>query len=217
MNFASTNCCGIQEITNLSMSTSPEDALTTFCTKVFGSARKVVYKSQPARPQTIYSFYLFTAAVAKDAASAIGYYRPYGKAFADFLKTQKLGKVSTLPAKFNLAFHPEHKVQAWIWSPNKQALEKWWTLRQAQLKADKLAVEAAEHARIAAALAKAQAINAALVKPPIQDNLLDIPRAEDFYLGVTTLVEDPNEADDPYHNYDGDDIYDEEPDCDDGA
>jgi len=50
----------------------------------------------------------------------------YGSKFARFIKKEKLGKVVTLPKKPNSLNHPDHIVQMWLWSPDVEALRKWY-------------------------------------------------------------------------------------------
>lgn len=188
MQFASTNCCGIQEIICLSDSVSPDEAMQSFCSKTLGTTRAVLYKGMKGRHNTIYSFYMFTAALPgprtpKDDYTN-HYYRPYGDDFAKFIKLHKLGKVTTLPAKVNEAFHPDHQVKAWIWSPNKDSLAKWWQERQLVMKAEKEA--------------KSLTVAAILEPPtgqgPIPNNVAAV------LCGGPGDYEDDNEAADDYYN-----------------
>lgn len=135
MQFKDTNCCGVKEIWSLSAHRSPELAMDEFCKYHLGTIRNVTYHGMKARPQTIYSFYLFTAAIMK---SCLGNYpATYGPDFANFIRLNKLGTVTRTRAVFNLAFHPDHKVQAWLWCPNVKRLQKWWEDRSAKALADK--------------------------------------------------------------------------------
>lgn len=152
MNFKETGCCGIQELTALSHHTLPEDAMRVFCVTILGNIRKVTYADRVlgdfnTKGNHLYSFYLFTAAVYE---SGTGSQRPYGHNFAAFIKGHGLGVVSTIPATPNHAFHPDHKVQAWLWKPSLRGLKKWY---QAEL--DREAAEIA--AKLAAANTEAAA------------------------------------------------------------
>lgn len=128
LTFKATGCCGIQELTGLSTHTRPEEAMAVFCAQVLGKIRAVAYADRVSGnfnsgPNHMYSFYLFTAAVYE---SGTGPQRPYGQNFADFIKAHRLGQVSTLPARPNFAFHPDHKIQAWLWKPSLRGLRAWY-------------------------------------------------------------------------------------------
>lgn len=158
MYFTATQCCGFQEISSLSNHQTPEQAMAAFCASHFGSIRKKNPNGKDDRsygdgPHTLYTFYVFTAAIygPKKRDNVFSNRGLYGAKFAEFIKEQKLGTVTTIPAKVNKAFHPDHKVQVWIWHPSREPLTRWWqgfsTAKQAE--------EAAKKAEIAAALATA--------------------------------------------------------------
>lgn len=186
LTFRATGCCGIQELTSLSTHTLPEEAMKAFCVQMLGTVRKVQYADRVLgdfnnRPNHLYSFYLFTAAVYEPGK---GNHRPYGENFAAFIKAHRLGDVSTLPARTNFAFHPDHKVQAWLWKPRLAGLKAWYKLlldkEEAELQAkilrqaeaDKAAKEAnlkwiAEQAAAQAQIAAAvQAVNIQVAAQP---------------------------------------------------
>lgn len=174
LTFRATGCCGIQELTSLSTHTLPEEAMKAFCVQMLGTVRKVQYADRVLgdfnnRPNHLYSFYLFTAAVYEPGK---GNHRPYGENFAAFIKAHRLGDVSTLPARTNFAFHPDHKVQAWLWKPRLAGLKAWYKLlldkEEAELQAkilrqaeaDKAAKEANLKWIAEQAAAQAQALGA---------------------------------------------------------
>lgn len=147
MDFKNTQCCGIQEITGLSHHPSAEDAMDGFCACHFGSARKVSYHGISARVETLYSFYLFTAAIYPPGRAHTSYTRPYGPEFAAFIKANKLGDITPTKARVNLAFHPDHSVQAWLWCPAPKLLKAWWAARQVAQAAKAAEKQAAQLAR----------------------------------------------------------------------
>lgn len=131
MNLKDTGCCGTKEITGLSTHKTVEEAMKAFCTPLFekGTGNWGYYA------KTVYTFYIFTAAVYskedrdKYVKQHPGYahsYNLYGHNFAKFIRAKKLGKVWTSAALVNVAFHPDHKVKVWLWSPDKVALKAWW-------------------------------------------------------------------------------------------
>ena len=113
-----TGTCGVQEICGLSGYGSPEAAMQAFCLQNLRKMPKY-HGYEFDNPGQLYCFYLFTASLSSDAAK-------YGANFAALIKTEKLGKVVAAVPTQNLAFHPEHKNQAWLWSPDTPALEAWW-------------------------------------------------------------------------------------------
>lgn len=184
MDFQATHCCGIQEITQLSQHENAEEAMENFCRSVFGNTRKVSYRGLQAKKSTMFSFYMFTAAVYSESQQKKHddqYYRPYGAEFAAFIKTHKLGSVSTQRARTNYAFHPDHKVQAWIWRPNIKTLEAWWIIKdeqQQQKKAAQLELarerQAAYDVKIKAAAEAEQAAKRAATEPAKFDLVKDL-------------------------------------------
>lgn len=148
MNFNGTQCCGVQELSSLSNHKKPDEAMAAFCTHIFGAVNKgrrsafdrTKDKAKPVVKMnaTLYSFYTFTAAIYKNKAEE----SQYGPAFAKFIREHKLGQVSTCRARPNHAFHPDHKVQAWIWRPSLRTLKTWW-LQQHLLEVEAKAAKAA--------------------------------------------------------------------------
>lgn len=129
MNFKDTGCCAIQEITGLSTHLKAEDAMVAFCKANINGGRPK-FGSFSAAPDSVYSFYLFTAAVWHSKTKLdqynVQYYRPYGAEFAKFIEDNDLGKVVASSIEVNQAFHKDHSNQVWIWTPNKANLKKWW-------------------------------------------------------------------------------------------
>lgn len=132
MTLHDTHCCGVQEIHNLSLDPSAEASMVSFCKQNLGTKR-VKFQGDPAFAGTIYSFYIFTAAVYDTHHIPYNDYRmyqPYGKEFAEFIRKNKLGNVIEAPALTNDAFHPDHKNQVWVWMPNLENLRAWWEAYQ---------------------------------------------------------------------------------------
>jgi hypothetical protein len=131
MEIATTKCCAIMEIHNLSVHATPEEAMDEFCklnivtVPLFGPARNI------PNAGSIYAFYLFTAACNKDGGPLYSSGKAYGKEFANFIKTNGLGKVWESPVKHNKVFHETHHNQIWIWDVDHDALKTWWSKRKA--------------------------------------------------------------------------------------
>lgn len=113
-----TNQCGVKEITGLRDMSSAEGAMVEFCEKVLGKPPKYKSATYSWNMGQLYCFYLFTAALTGG--------REYGAEFADFIKEEKLGVVVATKPVQNLAFHPEHKNQAWLWTPDTPKLVAWY-------------------------------------------------------------------------------------------
>lgn len=117
LSLSDTHCCAIQEITGLSSYSNVEEAMADFCKKSLPSA--IMYKTVVAKPNELYSFYLFTA--------GIGYVNPdYGCKFAELIEANQLGPVWASPRIVNRAFHPGCYNQVWIWMPDTAAVRAWW-------------------------------------------------------------------------------------------
>ena len=139
MNLVKTSCCAIQDIDRLSVHTTPREAMVSFCQQailkppVFQNAQDV------GRPNSISSFFLFTAAVG--AA-----YKPYGEAFYNFILENNLGEVWQSPLRPNKAWHPDHENQVYVWMPNHDNLKAWWALNDPD-KTEVVAVTTVKRAR----------------------------------------------------------------------
>lgn len=153
MGFRSTNCCAMQEI--VSLNSHKDDgvgALKAFCKSVFGNGDGVKYHSQLARPSTMYSFYIFTAAVTtpkeeqtKDSAKEyFGGYGSggtnYGRAFYEAIKKANVGECWMSPGRINKGFHPDHSNHVWVFMPDRDKLKVWWGLNKVETKVESIPV-----------------------------------------------------------------------------
>ena len=124
MEMKDTGTCGVEEICGLSGYSTPGAAMKEFCR--LNLRKKPKYHNfEFDNPGQLYCFYLFTASL--DA-----YQGPYGDKFAKLINEEGLGKVVAAVPTVNKAFHPEHKNQAWLWSPDAPALEVWFDKQKAQ-------------------------------------------------------------------------------------
>lgn len=174
LTFRATGCCGIQELTELSSHPTPEDAMDVFCGRMLRKIRKVAYLDRvlgdcQLRQSHLYSFYLFTAAVYDPGKGG----RPYGQNFAEYIKAHRLGQVTTLPARPNYAFHPDHKVQAWLWKPSLSGMKKWYQVRLDAAEAIANAKHQAAQERHTKALREAREAAAQLPPPAVVDRADD--------------------------------------------
>lgn len=132
MEIISTQCCGLNEIHNLSAyDTRSEEAMLAFCEGQLEHNNK--YKKEIASVKNaICTHFFFTAAVQpkeivdEDKVAKSN----YGQAFADFIIKNKLGVVGSTPATVNTAWHPDHSVKAWFWTPDFNNLRHWYVKRR---------------------------------------------------------------------------------------
>lgn len=117
MYLRTTECCAIQEIDGLKGHADAKEAMLAFCKQNFGTG--VLFKSQAAYSNSVYSFYLFSASLESGQ-------KPYGKEFEEFIKENELGTVWASPKRVNHAFHPDHSNQVWVWMPDVTKLKAWW-------------------------------------------------------------------------------------------
>lgn len=163
VNVYATQCCGTMEISNLSSHKTPEEAMLRFCEltlKKGGAALRYGYTGSMDKP-LLYSHYNFTAAIYDpDCSSYKQYaqaypdkidpetklYAPYGHKFAQFIRDNKLGTIATTEPRVNKLYHPDHKVQMWIWTPDQDAVEAWYAAKNGPALAEeaKKALAAAE-------------------------------------------------------------------------
>lgn len=140
MTSRSMDCCGTKELVLLSTHYSPFTAMLAFVSMWKNGEDHSGFR---AANSSMYSNYIFTAAIydrevcektsgqhthllkGKLWDKKLDMYFPYGHYFAEFIEKNKLGKVVTLDSTINAAFHPDHKVQAWLWQPDPKAIQKW--------------------------------------------------------------------------------------------
>ena len=104
----------MQEISGLRSHDSSADAMKAFCRQSL--SQRVMYGCLQGAPDTLYSFYIFSAPS----------FQKYGANFASFIKEHKLGKVWGSRTIMNRAFHDGRSNKVWIWTPDTKALRSWW-------------------------------------------------------------------------------------------
>jgi hypothetical protein len=92
--------------------------MRTFCRT--NIKKGVRYHSSKANTDTLYSFYVFTAAVDD------GHSQPYGDNFAALIREAGLGDVWESPEVVNRAYHKDHKNKVWVWMPDREKIMSWW-------------------------------------------------------------------------------------------
>jgi hypothetical protein len=127
MEVYSTHCCAIEEIHRLSDHPKSEDALRKILATMIGcyppnSTLEVYYRSIPA-------FLWFSGVIeCKEGRLPVigGTNFTYGPNFAEFLRKNKLGTVTSGPSQWNRVNHPNHKVKMWVWQPDPKRVVAWW-------------------------------------------------------------------------------------------
>ena len=132
MTFAGwvSNSCAANSIVNLGDHTDPINAMISFCSLQLGTNNGFVKSYQP-----LFSYYIFIAGPEVPLGEKGGGYHSkpwvkYGTEFAEFIKTNNLGEIATLPPRLNVKFHPTTTAQVWLWAPNQKNLEVWWADQQ---------------------------------------------------------------------------------------
>lgn len=120
--------CAIAEISGLGDHKNATEAMVSFCNHALGKPDGKFLK-QPNKVTTIY--YLFVAGPEVPSTDPGGSHHSkawvkYGTEFAQFILDNDLGDIATLPPRLNLKHHPKTTAQAWLWTPNQEAIEKWW-------------------------------------------------------------------------------------------
>jgi hypothetical protein len=106
-------------------------AMRRFCESQLGTQNQ--YRN---RYPFLTAFYVFCAGPEVKSTEKGGtghskdHWPRYGTEFAQYILDNGLGLVATLPAKHNDKHHAESTAQTWLWSPDQQGVEKWWTALQ---------------------------------------------------------------------------------------
>lgn len=135
MKFSGWICgsCAANGIEQLGNEPDAVTAMSNFCRQQLGEINGFTKAYQP-----LFNFYVFVAGPEVPLGEPGGGYHSkawvkYGTEFAEFINKNGLGVVATVPAKLNLKFHPTTKAQIWIWSPDQDAVVKWWNNQQAEV------------------------------------------------------------------------------------
>lgn len=107
----------MNEIAHLSGATALAN-MKQFCKESFNNR----LSSDPTK--NFYCFYFFSEAVYK--SPDMKRYSGYGYAFADLIRSEKLGDLIETEEVVNVAFHPDHSNKMWVWTPNPAEVYKWY-------------------------------------------------------------------------------------------
>lgn len=119
-------CCAFNEISNLSFSGLPREAMREFCRL---ESDEEYRHNGYIRRLNLGAFYVFTAVIKiTDKPNNRPIYAPraYGQEFADYIKQEKLGKVTMTTVRLNRKNVPTHQVRGWVWAPSLKAMTAWW-------------------------------------------------------------------------------------------
>ena len=134
MVIASTKCCAVFEIHQLSSYKSAEEALSAFCAQAIPAPPKF-HDGTHGSVGELSSFYFFTSAVSHDGQRAAGIFsngnRLYAKEFMELIRREQLGEVWESPTRVNKAFHAQNSNQIYVWMPDNTRLKAWWAKKQA--------------------------------------------------------------------------------------
>lgn len=124
--YLCSSCAG-SGISGLGSFDNPKEAMLAFCISELGSSTG--FTAQHFALLT--PFYVFIAGpeVPRDHPNGSHHSKlwvKYGTEFAAFIIENGLGEIATTPAKFNLKFHPTSTCQVWLWSPDQDAMVKWY-------------------------------------------------------------------------------------------
>lgn len=121
------SACTTGSIASLGTQKDAKSAMLNFCKSQLISAPNRFDPPDASRFQTLISFYIFTAGPEEKGHGHSQPWVKYGTEFAAYIRKNKLGKIATCPAKLNLKHHPKTTCQTWLWSPDQEAMEAWWT------------------------------------------------------------------------------------------
>lgn len=116
--------CAGTGISNLGHHKNAVDAMSDFCRKVglttsrYSSAGTIFNKMPP--------FFVFIAGPEEPGHRHSKSWVRYGTEFAEFIRENDLGDITTLPARLNLAYHPDTTCQVWLWGPDQEKIQAWW-------------------------------------------------------------------------------------------
>jgi hypothetical protein len=127
-----TYCCGscaIGSLESIGQHANAEEVFSIFCQSQLGIPDRYTPNKQYAK---LITFYIFCAGpeTPKEQGGnhhSKDHWPKYGTEFAQFLIDNNLGMVGTLGARENVKHHKGFTAQLWMWAPNQEACESWWT------------------------------------------------------------------------------------------
>lgn len=124
--FSQLECCGVKEAHGIQEITDPKHNLLSICKRFVmnytGDSYSYYARCRPMRLTMITCAHIvFSQAVGRNHGGNMG---NYGEALAKFITEHNLGEViETNPTR-----NPNsgNRVTAWLWTPNKRGLVKFW-------------------------------------------------------------------------------------------
>jgi hypothetical protein len=123
--------CAVTAIVSLSRHTDAVDAMKTFCGRELGRLDGFI-----AKYAKLAAYYVFTAGPevkpGEQGSShwSVAGWTKYGTEFAQFIRDNNLGEIVTVGPKYNMKHHPTTTAQVWLWNPDQNAMEAWWSTMQ---------------------------------------------------------------------------------------
>lgn len=119
---SSTGSCAATCIHSLGTHSNPQEAMIAFCQMQLGTS---------SYDQMLYPNYIF---IAGPEDPGFGHssrsWGRYGTEFAEFIVANGLGGIGTGGQVENKKFHAGCKCQAWVWTPDQDAVKAWWKKNQ---------------------------------------------------------------------------------------
>lgn len=120
--------CAGSSIHSLGSHTGPGEAMSQFCKLELGEYDKF---AGVQAWRLLAPFYVFIAGPEVKAGQPGSSHHSkawvkYGTEFAAFILENGLGQVATLAPKLNAKHHATTTCQIWIWSPDQEAMGRWW-------------------------------------------------------------------------------------------
>lgn len=117
MNIGSMNCCGLRELSNLSGSYSPREAMQNFLQVACPRGGRYSWNTGK---HTYVNELRFSHVIFSEAKNGSG---NYGERFAAYIRRNNLGDVVASGRRVNP--NSGNQVKCWVWTLNKRALIAW--------------------------------------------------------------------------------------------
>lgn len=127
MELIPTQCCGVEEIHDLSSHSTAEETMMGLCDALTYDGyndREYRHGSSHSGDLIIPGLITFTGVVGYTDVTRANV--TYGPNFAAYIKRHKLGQVTCSSISTNRVNHPTHKIRLWVWKPSISGLIKWW-------------------------------------------------------------------------------------------
>lgn len=130
MYIENTQCCAVDEISELSHHNDPRETMRLWYNQVmnndpddygwYHNQQEIEKMNIPA------AFYIFTGVVKHTDGTRPKLNGKYGPNFATYIRRHRLGKLTESEMRANRVNHPKHYVKIWTWAPSIKNLKKWY-------------------------------------------------------------------------------------------